>query len=387
MPFTKQHFGKFRQRERATERKPIADVIVIGGGLAGLTSALACARRGLAVTMVSGTRSGAASLASAGVLGPSIGRGPKGGRVGRFMFAARDRYPRYLDELHELAGIRVPSTTGALELAFNETHLAELRARAASLPETRVLGADEVARAEPAIVSVAGALHHPRDGAVDVAVLLDALAAAIRATARITVVNADVQALANASSLLPNAMITGSTTLAAPAVVIAAGAWTAGIAGLPRALPIVPIKGEVALLSGTSAVRQVTFGAGGYLVPRGDELLVGATSEDVGFDAIPSATGAAALETVAGAVLRGLRGAQPFTSQRAGLRPMTPDGYPILGRDPDAPALIYACGYSRNGVLVSPLAADCVAALAAGEDAPFDLSAFSVARFGSENRG
>ena len=363
---------------------PSADVIVIGGGLAGLTSALACARRGLTVVIVSGTRTGAASLASAGVLGPSIGRGPKGGRVGRLMFAARDRYPRYLDELHELAGIRVPTTTGALELAFNETHLAELRARAASLPDTTVLGADDVARADPAIAPVAGALRHPRDGAVDVAMLIDALTAAARATGRITVVNANVASLTGVSSLLPNVLVAGSPALAAPTVVIAAGAWAAAIAGLPRALPIVPIKGEVAFLSDSSAVRQVTFGAGGYLVPRGNELLVGATSEDAGFDAIPSTVGTAALASTAGAMLRHWTRAQPFTTQRAGLRPMTPDGYPILGRDPDAPALIYACGYSRNGVLLSPLAAECVAALAVGEDAPIDVSAFSAARFGRE---
>jgi glycine/D-amino acid oxidase-like deaminating enzyme len=73
--------------------------------------------------------------------------------------------------------------------------------------------------------------------------------------------------------------------------------------------------------------------------------------------------------------------ASPFSTQRAGLRPMTPDGYPILGRDPDVAGLIYACGYSRNGVLLSPLAADCVAALTLGEDPALDLSAFSVSRF------
>jgi D-amino-acid dehydrogenase len=61
---------------------------------------------------------------------------------------------------------------------------------------------------------------------------------------------------------------------------------------------------------------------------------------------------------------------------------MTPDGYPILGRDPAAPAILYACGYSRNGVLVSPLAADCLAALITGDGAGLDLTPFRVDRFG-----
>jgi glycine oxidase len=128
--------------------------------------------------------------------------------------------------------------------------------------------------------------------------------------------------------------------------------------------------------------HTVVFGAGGYLVPRHGALLVGATSEEAGFDSEPTADGAAALAGTARALLRDWPDDGVFTSQHAGLRPMTPDGYPILGRDPDVPALLYACGYSRNGVLVSPLAADCLAALIVGDDPGFDLTAFAVTRFG-----
>src|SRR5690242_15352093 len=115
---TKHRPGKFRHPPRAGSRVPGADVIVVGGGLAGLTTALACARRALTVTVIDGAHRGAATWASAGVLGPSIGRGPKGGRVGRFMFAARDRFPRFCDELLEASGMAVPITHGALELAL-----------------------------------------------------------------------------------------------------------------------------------------------------------------------------------------------------------------------------------------------------------------------------
>src|SRR5512132_1855031 len=162
--FTKHPSVKFRQPPRAPTAVPVADVIIVGGGLAGVTTALACARRGLTVTLVDGDHRGAASPASAGVLGPSIGRGPKGGRVGRFMFAARDRFPAFLAELRADTGIDVPTVRGALELALNDTHLAELRARAAALPDARVLGASEVAALEETLVPVAGALHHPHDG-------------------------------------------------------------------------------------------------------------------------------------------------------------------------------------------------------------------------------
>jgi glycine oxidase len=171
-------------------------------------------------------------------------------------------------------------------------------------------------------------------------------------------------------------------TLAAPAVVVATGAWSGTTGDIPHSLPVRPVKGEVALAPPGIAVRQVTFGAGGYLVPRDNGVLVGATSEDAGFDAAPSEAGATALGEIVRSLVRDCPDPIRFTDQRAGLRPMTPDGYPILDRDPDAPAMIYACGYSRNGVLISPLAADCVGALVAGERPPIDLSAFSLARFG-----
>jgi glycine oxidase len=379
---TKHHFGKFRQRSTGAERVRRPDVIVAGAGLAGLTSALACARRGLAVTLIAGNHPGAASRASAGVLGPSIGRGPKGGRVGRFMFAARDRYPSFLDELHELTGVRVPISSGALEIAFNETHLAELRTRAKALPSTTVLGAGDVARLDPALLSVAGALYHPLDGAVDARILLDALRTALDARTNVTIVDDDVRSLADSASPLPNVVLGRGAALAAPHIVLAIGAWAGAPAGLPRALPVRPVKGEVALAPGSTAVRQVTFGAGGYLVPRAAGTLIGATSAEAGFDDTPTSRGADELLAITSALLRQPPERETLIDQRAGLRPMTPDGYPILGRDPRAPSLIYACGYSRNGVLISPLAADCVAALVSGEEAPIDLTPFSVERFG-----
>ena len=357
-----------------------ADVIVVGGGLAGLTTALACARRGLAVTLVHGANRGAASGASAGVLGPSIGRGPKGGRVGRFMFAARDRYPAFLEQLRDETGIEVPTVGGALEVAFNETHLAELRARTAALPDSRVLDSGDVAELEPALLPVAGALQHPHDGAVDVMALFAALTAAARTNTRIEIIHASVRGLSGVRASRPGVALDDGASHVAPFVVVAAGAWVGQIDGLPRPLPVRPVKGEVALAACAAPVSRVVFGAGGYLVPRDTGLLVGATSEDAGFDAEPTPAGAAALAGTARALLGERHEILPFAARYCGLRPMTPDGYPILGVDPEAPALHYACGYSRNGVLVAPLAADCLAALIAGDDPGFDLTPFAVER-------
>ena len=361
---------------------PAPDVLVVGGGLSGLTAALACADRGLNVTLVGDERPGAASGASAGVLGPSIGRGPKSGRVGRFMFAARDRYPAYLEQLRERSGIHVGAIAGALELALNETHLAELRSRARKLPDSSLLDSGQAAALEPSLVRVAGALHHPGDGSVDVSALVSALLTAILAHPRIARINARVCSLVGATTVAPGVVLADGGIVRAPHVVLAAGAWVAGIGGVPRVLPVRPVKGEIAMTGAISPLRHVVFGAGGYLVPRGGDLLVGATSNEAGFDAEPTDHAALELRNTARTLLRDWPDAAvPFASQRTGLRPMTPDGYPILGRDADAPALLFACGYSRNGVLISPLAAECLAALIVGEDPGHDLTAFSASRF------
>jgi glycine oxidase len=118
----------------------------------------------------------------------------------------------------------------------------------------------------------------------------------------------------------------------------------------------------------------------GYLIPRDGSLLVGATVEPGNFDAEPS-TGAA----------RELRGAlrrmcpsladAPERSRWAGVRPATPDMLPIIDRDPDAPSLIYACGHSKNGILLAPITGECVANLLLEKQVEHDLEPFSITRF------
>ena len=359
-----------------------ADVVVLGGGLAGLTTALACSGRGLHVLIVAKGHAGAASAASAGVLGPSIGRGPKGGRVGRFMFAARDQYPRFLAALHERTALRVPVVEGALEVALNDVHFDELRRRGSKMADTRILEPPEVAGLEPSLRPVAGALLHPY-GAVDPAALLAAVAAAIDAEPRITTMEAQALSISTAHRSLPAVTLSDGSTLDAPHMVLATGAWAGALGGLPRALPVRPVKGEMALARFDGGIRHVTFGAGGYLLPRDNGLLIGATSQDTEFDASVTDTALQELGVTATTLLNQWPPAGvTFRARYTGLRPMTPDGYPILGEDPSAPGIVYACGYSRNGVLIAPLAADCLAALMVGEPPGFDLSAFAATRFG-----
>ena len=167
--------------------------------------------------------------------------------------------------------------------------------------------------------------------------------------------------------------------LESPQLVHAGGAWAASLQGLPRTLPVRPLRGQLLRL-GRTPIRHVTYGAGGYLVPRGDTLLVGATSDDAGFVNEVTAQGQAALRVIASRAIPSLADA-PVVHHWAGLRPVTPDALPILGPDPELPHLIYACGFSRNGILLAPWAAVRLASVLSGAPAPGELAHFAVARF------
>jgi glycine oxidase len=178
--------------------------------------------------------------------------------------------------------------------------------------------------------------------------------------------------------------------LSAGQVVLAAGCWSAGIGGLPRAAlpPVRPVKGQIlrlrvppgrpGLLSRT--VRGTARGSQVYLVPRADgEIVVGATEEEQGFDT----------RVTAGAVydlLRDARELVPGVSEltlaeaSAGLRPGTPDNAPILGPAP-LPGLVYATGHHRNGMLLAPVTADAVTAYLTTGVLPEVAAPFTLDRF------
>jgi glycine oxidase len=173
--------------------------------------------------------------------------------------------------------------------------------------------------------------------------------------------------------------------LAAGSVVIAAGAWSGGIGGLPTSLPVRPVRGQMFSLAADAAsdrVARIVETADCYLVPREERLLVGATVEEVGWRQGPTPAGLAMLAAAAARVVPATAEAAIVESW-AGFRPGTPDDLPILGRDPDMPDVLYATGHFRNGILLAPITAAAIADLLTGRAAVADLAPFGVARFRS----
>jgi glycine oxidase len=376
-----------------------ADVIVVGGGLVGCLAARALAREGFRVRLVE-RRPGLgreASTAAAGMLSPQmeaaedllveVPEASAGLAMLELCLTARDGWPAFARQLESETGRDVHlRSDGTLVVALTPVEAGRLE-RSAATQKARGLRAElldpaEARRLEPAVrPEVVAALLLPDDPQVDPVPLMEAAAVAARETPGLEVTTGtEARAL-----VTDGGQVTGIETdlgrLDAPRVVLAAGAWSGRLAGLPRGLPVRPVKGQMAaVLPDRPLIRRVIGGRGAYCVPRDDgRIVIGATVEERGYDDRVSRVEVDALIAAAGDVVAGLAEA-PVVERWAGLRPGTPDSLPVLGADPETEGLLYATGHYRNGILLAPLTGACVAALAAGRPTPVDLTAFAPDR-------
>lgn len=356
----------------------VADVAILGGGVAGLTVALAAATRGLSVVVVDLPAAGAASRAAAGMLAPSLEGLPPA--VLPHALAARDFYPRFLADLEGRSGLKVElNQLGILELAAREDELSILKGRA--LPSAELLSPEELLAMEPALAPHAGAVLHPLDGAVDNVALMEALELAVVREPRVRRISDRVSAVRVSKGM--ELAVAGGRSISAHRVVLTGGAWMNELEGLPRPIPVKPVRGQL-LSVRECPLRHVMYAPKtGYLVPRAGHLVVGATVEQSGFVCETTEWGRNELLSVVSRTLPGLRHATVL-EHWAGLRPMTPDTLPILGPDPYVPHLLYAGGFSRNGILLAPWAANEIGALLAEERPSQSLDSFSISRFAPE---
>ena len=345
------------------------DVVVIGDGIVGLSTALELARRGTRCIVFGTQHAGVASYAAAGLLAPSIGQLAPSARS--FFETSLRLYPALLASLAEFdPDLRL--ITGLL-LVEGDAGSAETSAGG------QRLSADEAHGLEPGVKAPHGAVVYASDGAVDNVRLMRALARAVEhSTAIELVVGAPVAAI----DIRPGSVaILGESgaQVTAPRAVLAAGAWSAQVRGLPRPIPVFPLKGQMLALD-ACPLRRPVVGNGVYLVPRGTETVVGSTSEQAGFDVSTAPQAIEGLRSAATAVCPALAASGPPRAW-AGVRPATPDMLPIVGPDPDHPELVYATGHSRNGILLAPATATALADVLTGNRPSIDLSGFGIARF------
>ncbi|MEV7318477.1 glycine oxidase ThiO [Streptomyces sp. NPDC093970] len=373
-----------------------SDVLVIGGGIIGLVTAWRSAQRGLRTAVADPEPGGGAAQVAAGMLAAvtELHHGEQT-LLGLNLASAR-RYPGFAAELTELTGhdlgYRRCGTLAVALDADDRAHLRDLHAlQQRSGLDSEWLSGRECRRLEPMLApGVRGGLRVDGDHQIDPRRLAAALVAACERAG--VVFHRDwAERLQVVRERATGAVTRSGDLLAADRVVLAGGSLSGRLAGVPEdALPPVrPVKGQVLRLTVPAAyapflsrtVRAVVRGGHLYLVPRENgELVVGATSEELGWDTTVTAGGVYELLRDAHELVPGIT-ELPLTETRAGLRPGSPDNAPLLGPT-RLDGLLLATGHHRNGVLLTPVTGDVMAELLTGGELPEEARPFTPKRFG-----
>ena len=365
-------------------------VAIVGGGVIGLAIAWRLAAAGCPVDLFDAGETGqGASHAAAGMLAACAEAEPGEDVLLQLNRASQALWPRFAADLEQAAGTGVDlRTEGTLTVALTADDLSRLRhlhalQTALGLP-VEWLGGAEARRREPYLAAkVAGAILTPEDHQVDNRKVAAALRiAALGAGARIHE-GAPVSRVETQAGRVTGVVVAG-TRHAADVAVLAAGAWSRGVDIAPAAaLPVRPIKGQMMALQMDPAaplLSHVLWAPGAYLVPRRDgRLIIGATTEEKGFDTALTAGGLLALLTNAWRALPGLE-ELAVIEQWVGFRPGSRDDAPILGPS-EVEGLVYATGHHRNGILLLPVTTDVIVAqILEGRMDPV-AAPFAAARF------
>jgi len=361
------------------------DVAVIGGGVIGAACARAAALRGLAVGIFEpGPDPAAASPASAGMLAAQIE--PLDNGLVALAVRSRDQYQRLAAELGDTTGIDIGFWAGGIAaIALDDKEADQLkdavaRQRQAGLRCDWLAAADVHERWPGAAPDCQGALFAPEDGTVDPQALTRACLADARRLGAALIPERVEEVRREGGRATGVVTATGAT--AAEHVVVAAGAWSAEVRGLPRPLPVEPVRGQMAAVPWPGGPPAILYHDHCYVLARGGAALLGSTMERAGFDSRVTNEGLAQIFRGAVRLLPGLE-TQPVMRMWAGLRPGTPDGRPILGPDPDVQRLWYATGHGRNGVLLASLTGEITGDLLARGETDVDIAALEIGRFQS----
>lgn len=332
----------------------LEEVLIVGGGVMGLSIALALKQKGMTARVVCRNPQEAASLAAAGMLAPQA-EGLNAGPMRDLCIQSRDLYPTWVKDLEAIgqhstgywaSGILAPALNGPDETPFNHD-----RNQWADVSKMRAI--------QPTLSDeVQGGWWFPEDAQVDNRQLYRALRAAVRVQ-NIPIQIATVTKFIRTGDRITSLMTTDGE-LQAQHYVLATGAWSQEL--LP--IPVKPRKGQMLAVTMPMEdglpVRTVLFGEDIYLVPRQDgRLVIGATSEDVGF--LPGNTPSGIMQLLQGATrLIPAIAKWPIEEFWYGYRPVTSDDLPILGES-QYRNLTYATGHGRNGILLTPITGKLIA--------------------------
>jgi len=374
-------------------------IAVIGGGICGLAIGWYLAREGRAVTVFERGRAGqGASWAAAGMLAAHVEAEPGEEQLLPLLLESRALWPEFARQIEAASGQSVDyRNEGTLVVALDRDDRERLRFlydyhRAQGL-EMSWLDDAAVRELEPHLApGVLAGVFSGQDHQVDNRKAVRALEAAFMAAGGILREEAEVGEILVEDNAVRGIKLGDGTEVAAQTIVLAAGAWSRNIKGLPDGLrpPVRPVKGQMLSLKmppGDPLIRHVVWGPEICLVPRLDgRLIIGATVEEMDFDTQMTGGGVMDLLRHAWETLPGVYDL-PLDELWAGLRPTSRDDAPILGpltgtgNTPGLEGLVMATGHHRNGILLAPVTAKAVSHyILTGEIADI-IRPFNAARF------
>ncbi len=374
--------------------------MIIGAGVIGLSIAWRAAARGLRVVVLERDRPGTGtSHYAAGMLAPIAEVTPGEEALLELGLRSARSYPRFVADLARGSGMDVGYTRCGTMLVARDADEAEALERELTLRrafglQVARLRPSEARRREPSLApALRLALEVPDDHAVDPRKLVPALAAALRAAGGEIRERCPVRGLELVGGSVHGVILDDGSCLRSDRVVVAAGVWSSQLEGIPEAarVPVRPVKGQIMRLhdpAGPDLLHRVIRMGPSYITPRGDgRYVIGATSEERGFDTTVTAGAAFELLRDAGELVPGVS-ELVLDEFAAGLRPGTPDNLPAIGAGGtgSVDGLIWATGHRRGGILLAPITAELVAGMLAGVPAPAYGRAFTPGRFAASDR-
>lgn len=348
-----------------------SEIIVIGGGVIGLATAIELRLLGAEVTVLGQDFKSAAGHAAAGMLAPQAEQMPTGAMLD-LCLASRDLYPEWVRKIESISGVDAGYwQCGILAPRYGETEQGVEWLDTGSI-HTHQAGLSQ---------SVVGGYWYPADGQVDNRALIRSILIASQSLGVKVLDRIEVTTIHRSHGRVTH-LETSQGDMFAQHYILATGAWSQQL----LSIPIVPRKGQMLSVvvppeyRDNLPLQQVLFGEEIYIVPRRDgQIIIGATSEDVGFAPHNTPRGVKQLLTNA---IRLFPSLQDFPLQETwwGFRPATPDELPILGSSAAA-NLTLATGHYRNGILLTPITAKLIADLVWHQQTDNLLSSFSWQRF------
>jgi glycine oxidase len=364
-----------------------SDVVIVGAGVIGCSIAYFLAQAGVQVRVVErATIAAEASSAAAGLLSP-LGNFYEPGAFTDFAMASWSSYATLIPILEEASGVQVGyHRLGSLRVASTPESARKLRQR---MDVWQALGwqvswltADEARQREPLLEEVEGAVFASQEGSIVAPNLTRAYALAAQRLGATFMEHAEVKALKREGERIMGIETAAGETIACQQVVLATGAWSAQWSDwLGFELPVRPVRGQIlSLQQPSSPLRHIIFSDSVYLIPKPDETIyAGATIEQVGFQKQNTVRGVAQILTNTLRATPGL-GDATLVKIWAGLRPGSPDGYPILGKAPGWENVVLATGHAGMGFELSSVTGRSIAELLTTGQTPPLIQPFGIER-------